>query len=58
MLAPPVATVEAASIKIIHLTLLVNPRMGRVSPSISTSAGHAAGGTRFGGTASRDARCA
>ncbi len=37
MLAPPVATVEASSIKIIHLTLRANPRMLSVVPS---DAGH------------------
>ncbi len=37
MLTPPVATVEASSIKIIHLTLRVNPRMLSVVPS---DAGH------------------
>ena len=37
MLAPPVATVEASSTKIIHLTLRTNPRMLSVVPS---DAGH------------------
>lgn len=37
MLAPPVATVEASSIKVIHLTLRVNPRMLSIVPS---DAGH------------------
>lgn len=37
MLAPPVATVEASSTKIIHLTLRVNPRMLSIVPS---DAGH------------------
>jgi len=36
-LAPPVATVEASSTKIIHLTLRVNPRMLSIVPS---DAGH------------------
>ncbi len=37
MLAPPVATVEASSIKIIHLTLRANRRMLSIVPS---DAGH------------------
>ena len=37
MLAPPVATVEASSTRIIHLTLRVNPRMLSIVPS---DAGH------------------
>ena len=37
MLAPPVATVEASSTRIIHLTLRANPRMLSVVPS---DAGH------------------
>ena len=37
MLAPPVATVEASSTKIIHLTLRANPRMLSIVPS---DAGH------------------
>ena len=37
MLAPPVATVEASSTKIIHLTLRANPRMLSILPS---DAGH------------------
>ena len=73
-LAPPMATVEASSTKIIHLTLRANLRMlsvvpadtghdieaaGRsAAPSVSGSARHAAGGTPFGGTASRYAGCA
>jgi DNA-binding transcriptional LysR family regulator len=37
MLAPPVATVEASSTKIIHLALRANPRMLSIVPS---DAGH------------------
>ncbi len=72
MLPPPVATVEASSTKIIHLTLRANPAHAehrslrrrarhteagrRAAPSVSGSARHAAGGTHFSGAASRHAR--